>query len=285
MFTNKKVKTAVVAFVDIPGFSNRLRAAKSVGELADISKAVSTVQAEFDFQSKDPITKDVQKMHAKKVLAFSDCIVVSIPLKSAMTQHEGTFDPLMSELHSLAIAQAECVQRGLFLRGGIDIGWWFSEKNILVSPALANAYALEKEANVPVLSICEQAFEFFEKHHDKSFYARDPLPSLFKPYCETKSKTERYFLDYVRVCVESVDWHRSKSQMEEYRAADAERKNEIAQQGYTDNAIAWLNGHRREILKAIDSVIDASVRAKYEWLIRYHNEFCVGSPVYSDCAI
>jgi hypothetical protein len=285
MFTQKKLKTAVVAFVDILGFSNRLRTAKNVEDLADISKAVSTVQAEFDFQSKDPNIKDVHKMYAKKVLAFSDCVVIAIPLKSAMTQHEGTFDPLMSELHSLAMAQAECVQRGLFLRGGIDIGWWFSEKNILVSPALANAYALEKEANVPVLSICEQAFEFFKNHHDNSFYARDPLPSLFKQYSETKSKTERYFLDYIRVCLDSVNWQRNKAQVEEYRAADSDVRDAIAQRGYTDNAIDWLNGHKRQISKAIATVSDASVRAKYEWLIRYHNEFCIGSPVYSGCAI
>jgi hypothetical protein len=280
-----KFQSALVAFIDILGFSNRLRSAATTADLLPIVSGVRQVQNAFDYRSRDEAIKKVNKMYRKQVHAFSDCVVIALPLKSPMTDHEGTFDPLMEELTFFALSQGSCVRNGLFLRGGIDIGHWFAQKNVLVSPALANAYALEKEANVPVFTICEKAFDFFREHKDKGFYAHDPVSSLFKSYSKTKSKTTRQFLDYLPVSIQSLHWHRNKAQIEEYRTSEPERRDKIANQGYTDNCVDWLNEHKAAILAARSATTESSVREKYDWLIEYHNDFCESANVFRACLI
>lgn len=61
------------------------------------------------------MTKKITRRNLKNgLLAFSDCIVISVPLRSDLAEHEGTFDVLMSELTSFAWAQGACVLRGIF---------------------------------------------------------------------------------------------------------------------------------------------------------------------------
>ena len=40
-------------------------------------------------------------MHSKTVLAFSDCLVISVPVRSPLADHQGSFDLLMEELNNL----------------------------------------------------------------------------------------------------------------------------------------------------------------------------------------
>jgi hypothetical protein len=68
----------LVAFIDILGFSQRVINIQSVADLRKLYKDVDYVQQQFEFQVKDQFEEDYRKMAEKEVLAFSDCLVISL---------------------------------------------------------------------------------------------------------------------------------------------------------------------------------------------------------------
>lgn len=148
MITRKNLKSGAFACIDLLGYSDRVKRINSDEDLRKLDDEVVLVQRAFEHKSSDDFVRKSKKIVGKRVLAFSDCIVVSVPLHSDLTKLQGAFDVLMSELTSFAIAQGDCVQHGIFLRGGVDLGYWFHRKDTLISPAMVNAYGLEHEACV-----------------------------------------------------------------------------------------------------------------------------------------
>ena len=96
----------------------------------------------------------------KRVLAFSDCVVTAVSVQTAFVRSEGFFDTFGAEIVDMALSQVRCIWDGYFLRGGIDIGYWYYEKGLLVSPALVAAYKEERgRAIYPVISISKQLYK------------------------------------------------------------------------------------------------------------------------------
>src|SRR4029077_6899322 len=122
-------------------------------ELRALDDAVAFVQAEFGHKTRDESTRDANKVMHKTALAFSDCLVISVPVSSPLADHQGSFDLLMDELNSFGLAQGACVLRGTFLRGGVDLGLWYGRQDSLISPAMIHAYRLEHDACVPMIAI------------------------------------------------------------------------------------------------------------------------------------
>ena len=79
----------MVAFIDLLGFSARVLGVKTEADLKAIEKDVRRVQRWFDFKTKDDGVREVQKLQSKKVLAFSDCLVVATPSFSELAASEG----------------------------------------------------------------------------------------------------------------------------------------------------------------------------------------------------
>ena len=132
------------------GFGNRLAAAKTVSDIESIERDINLIQAEFDFNATDELTRDVISSCKKTILAFSDSVIVNIPLESEATAYSGTFDLVMGELTGFAYAQGSCVLKNLFLRGGLDLGWWYHKESTLISQSMARA-SLERRRRVPRL--------------------------------------------------------------------------------------------------------------------------------------
>ncbi len=149
--TNKEVSTGITGFIDILGFGDRILAAKTADEIQQIRKLVETIQGEFDFNTTDPLTKEVHAIYDKTVLAFSDSVVINIPLQSSVTEREGTFDPIMSELAGFAYAQGACVLKKVFVRGGLDLGWWYQSGPTLISSSMLGAYRTDVARMFPLL--------------------------------------------------------------------------------------------------------------------------------------
>ena len=129
----KDISIGVTAFLDVLGFADRVLNAQEIADIDPIIKDVRKIQKEFEFKPKDKREKEVQAYLKKTVLAFSDSVIVNVSLQSEVTRREGSFDPLMSELMGMALAQGNCVLSGLFLRGAIDLGWWYRSGNTLIS--------------------------------------------------------------------------------------------------------------------------------------------------------
>lgn len=272
MATRKpKISFGVTAFIDVLGFGERVAAAATEHDVAEIVTVVDKIQAAFEYRTKDELQKKVHSLYKKEVLAFSDSIVIHVPLESEMTVHQGTFDPLMSELSAFALTQGELVLEGVFLRGGVDLGWWHRTGSKLVSASLLHAYKTENKADVPVLALTPNTLNFFEKHRHRDFYAEDiePVSRLFKPYTTPKGDSLQH-LDYIQVCLESVDWQTSREQSEKIKAMSAEERDQARTEGYRTNINRWLHLHARQI-EAGHASAPAQAQHKYTWLADYHN--------------
>ena len=75
---------------------------------------VALVQSEFEHKPTDKLTQESKRSIDKTVLAFSDCLVISVPVQSPLAKLQGDFDVIMSELTSFAWAQGACVLHGIF---------------------------------------------------------------------------------------------------------------------------------------------------------------------------
>ena len=272
--SRKKISLGVTAFLDLLGFGDHVLTATNTNDIDDITLAVKKIQGEFGYNSKDATIRKVNAAYKKTVLAFSDSVIVNIPLQSEMTELQGTFDALLCELDGLGTAQARCVNQGLFLRGGVDLGWWYRRGSTLVSQSLTRAYKAEGMADVPVIALTKDLHEFFAKHRDRDCYSADiePVRRLLRPYPNPETTVMFWYLDYITMFAEDIGWVTSRAQHAKYFSASEEERDEIVATGYARNRDAWFDRHARAVEKAHSLATSAKVKAKYAWLAGYHND-------------
>lgn len=280
MFKKSKLSYGLTAFLDILGFGSQVASANSGDDLKELLKGVSQIRRAFEHKPKDPSAKAIHAAYGKSVLAFSDSVIVNVPLASRMTGIEGTFDALMSELHSMAFAQATCIEHALFMRGGVDLDWWYRDGTTLVSKSLANAYALEGAASVPVIAVTDRVYEFLANHSGRAAYSKDydPLPAMIRKYSGVvagKDISIRY-LDYLSIFAREVDWTPTPANRKALLSLPAEQRDQQMEAWRLENLRYWFAGHARTIELAHSRGHPASIQAKYEWLAEYHNEVASG---------
>lgn len=282
-------RMSLVAFVDILGFSERVSQVEANEALQVIVDDIEMVQTEFERRGHWRAHLESHHSDAKKeVLAFSDCIVVSMALESTYTRSEGVFDGFLQLMLDFALAQATCVLQNVFLRGGIDLGLWYHEEDTLVSPPLVRAYRLEKNISVPVIGITDELYELLSSDEGRHNYGEgaDPLDGFFRFYTDPARKRRYRFIDYLPLCVSNLSWITDKAIHERYLAADVDKRSEIRHQGWAVAAKRWLEQHKLVILDAYSSADDEHVRDKFRWLAQYHNEYVSQmSNVFDGCRI
>lgn len=267
----RKISVGITAFIDILGFGDRVVKADSFQDIESVEESVQIVRNAFDYAAKDPLMLESQKTSGIAILAFSDSVIVNVPLQSESTKYGGTFDPIMSEIHGFAYAQGICVQKSLFIRGGVDIGWWYQNGSILISQSLTQAYRAEGKAKYPVIALTDDLVKYFSEHNDRNFYSKrfDPLStSLRKLSLDSK---EIYFIDYLTICLDSLNGVLSPKQRERYLASPDEKKQSIIDDAYRTSIEGWLISHARNI-KAAHAIATPKDKEKYEWLAEYHDE-------------
>lgn len=269
----KNLKNGLVAFIDLLGFSTRVEAMTTEQELRALDDDVVFVQDQFEHKSSDKFTRQSHRVVGKSVRAFSDCLVVSVPLRSRLTASQGSFDVLMSELNGFALAQGGCVQRVIFLRGGVDLGFWYSRKDTLISRALVRAFKLEHEACVPMIAITPDLLKYLSDHPHRRFYSKDidPIPATFTQYHRLPNGKTQWLINYLRICLNSIDPAIVGDERKQYQAADEDGRERILSEAWRKACRAWAKHHGQAILKAHASAQNPGVRAKYEWLAQYHN--------------
>ena len=280
MLKKSKLSYGLTAFIDILGFGSQVASANSGYDLEELLECIGRIRKAFDYKPKNRSKKEIHAAYAKSVLAFSDSVIVNVPLASEMTEIEGTFDALMSELHSMAFAQATCIEHALFMRGGVDLNWWYRDGTTLVSKSLANAYALEGAASVPVIAVTNRVYEFLANHSGRAAYSEDydPLPTMIREYSGVvagKDINIRH-LDYLSIFAREVDWTPTLANREALRSLSAEQKDHQMEAWRLANLRYWFAGHARTIELAYSQGHPAAIQAKYEWLAEYHNEVAPG---------
>ncbi|MCF5198100.1 MULTISPECIES: hypothetical protein [Pseudomonas syringae group] len=274
MMNRDLISYGATAFVDILGFSEKTRKANSFEDIEQIEKTILQVQDFFEHNPSNDINKTNHELYSRRVLAFSDCIIAHIPLNSQATQYSGQFDPILSVLVGLAYSQGMCVHNSHFVRGGVELGWWYHENDVLISQALSNAAKLEASANVPVIALCDDFYNYLANHDDRKTYHEsiDPIPRLFRRY--ESEEISYYYLDYIGILLGDMDPVLSETQRELYSKASPEEKDVLNSQFYIEMCERWFEGHARIIESATVGVHDERVLSKYRWLSGYHNEIC-----------
>ncbi|WP_397407898.1 hypothetical protein [Polaromonas sp.] len=264
----------ITAFLDILGFADKVLAAKTSSDFDSILNSVKRIQEYFDHATHDNWIVESQKFSSKEILAFSDSIIVHVPLVSDATRLQGTLDPLLSELHDIAFAQARCVIDGIFIRGGVDLGWWYLQDNTLISQSLVRAYKTEGLANVPVIALTEDLAKFLTNHPDQKTYHESISPMhMFRDGVDKDNKPILY-LDYISIALDSLTGFRNPEEEAIYRAASPEsgERDNIRNAVYKRAITEWLAHHAKTIKAAHLSASETKVRGKYVWLAAYHNE-------------
>ncbi len=130
----------IVAFVDILGFSQMIKEFDKNDDiplLTDLKKALDTaidyMQQNYKYAQGEIETK-----------LFSDCLCLSTSYFDNKTDFPYQFGIVMLGLN---IYQALLLQKGYLVRGGIAIGSYYSDKNMIFSGALVDAVQFEKNGS------------------------------------------------------------------------------------------------------------------------------------------
>jgi hypothetical protein len=183
-FRNRCLSQGLVAFVDLLGFSSRVTTLRTTADIEGLERDLSLVQRWFEHRPTDELTRQSKRYSRKTVLAFSDCVVISVSLRSSLISMQGDYDVLMNELVTFALAQGSCTVNSIFIRGGVDLGVWYRNKDTLISPAMVGAYSLERAVSVPVIAISDGLLSHLSEHPHRAHYheSADPFERIFRQH-------------------------------------------------------------------------------------------------------
>lgn len=277
-----KAKVCVVAWIDLLGFSQQMQQVKTDDDLRAAYRKMLFVHEQFDkvSASDDPETQaEINKNYGRTILALSDGVLIAAGLDAAALVATTPYDLLMSLVGEIIMAQAHCALEGIFLRGGVSIGQFYFEDDILLSSGLIRAYKLETErACYPVILITPQVVAKLRKlpgikHYAKNF---EPSQSYFLPFKSPRQKKgERfYFLDYISY-IAHPDNHGFYAAEDRKAWSDRRRRPEerdrIFSESHWKSALRSLQHHKKMLIAAYGSCSSEKAKAKYRWLMRYHN--------------
>ncbi|HSH64348.1 MAG TPA: hypothetical protein VLB84_00790 [Bacteroidia bacterium] len=195
----------IVVFIDILGFSDIIKEYDSnehsniLNELHDALENAIKVSIEDIVDAK--FKTDLKEYLDYRM--FSDCICLSVPY----IESGSDFHIQFYLLSTIAITyQFEMIKKGFFVRGGVSIGSFFANKNMIFSGGLVNAYKLEQKACYPILVVDEKILNrlkigfskntkglFYEK---RLLYANDnPKRVFLNPF---------YFLENSTIYIDQI---------------------------------------------------------------------------------
>jgi hypothetical protein len=273
----------LVAWIDILGFSQQIQAVKTAADLQAVYRKMLFVHDWFNKEtaSDEPEeTAEANRIQGWSILALSDGLVVTASVSASAPGLYSPFDLLMSLVDQIIMAQTACAMKGIFLRGGISTGPYYFQDDILLSPALVRAYKLESQrAKYPVILIAAETIDELRRAEGIEAFGGDgdPSASYFKPIkTPRRKKGERlYFLDYIRYMA-APDNYFFDSLADRDAAVDksrpAEERQRIFDESHDKSALKALQCHKGQITSAYEAATCDRVKAKYRWLMRYHNQ-------------
>lgn len=145
----KNTKTYIVAFSDILGFSDIIETDDKDNNSILLNKISDIIDIVIDFLKNNPNYREKAFIQWKDELilkSFSDCFCIAIPLEFNLIP----FDEHIKLFYQhIALFQSEFFRNGFLLRGGISVGSFFCNDNIIFSKALVDAHKIETKAIFP----------------------------------------------------------------------------------------------------------------------------------------
>jgi hypothetical protein len=169
LFKNTIVDTEprIVAFLDILGFSSIIEeydndyTSNLLNDLHEtLEQAVKVSIEAFT----DPKIKSDLKDYLEYRM-FSDCICISLPYIDFGNDFHIQFHSLAHVVKSYQFAM---MQKGFFIRGGISMGSYFADKNMIFSGGLVNAYKIETSVKNPIIAIDDKILNRLSKNYKEN---------------------------------------------------------------------------------------------------------------------
>lgn len=180
-----KLKNRVVAYLDILGFKELLKNKQDFEQLLTVIKNIKQ-QDTRDYSEKITTKENITTITSMPLItSFSDCIVLSVPLRSLGAG--GATNCLLQFIQQLSDS---LIFGGYILRGGIAQGMVHHHDGTIFGEAYIEAYELEsnKAINPRILISKELAVNY-----DKSMHGE----------CNFLSKenygNDEYYLDYLKL--------------------------------------------------------------------------------------
>jgi hypothetical protein len=197
-------------------------------------------------------------------------------------------EAVLDDLVGIADAQASCVMgHGDFVSGAVGLDHWSRDDPHPSGSGLAAARLLRAKVNLPVFAIDTALFEHVRSHSRLHAYAEhvDPVLTLFRHFDGSYRGRHMVFcyLDYIRICLESVDWADSPERLIAFKAAaSGVERQRIVEEGIAASVRLWFLAHAARIVLAHDEAPDAE-RDGYVWLAEYHNTMVATVASDPDC--
>lgn len=278
--TVPKINNAIVGFLDILGFKNKLDSVHTNEDLTRLYADMCTVHKLFEKDPESDMTRMAHAVSLKKIISLSDALVVSIDLSSELVQSNGVIDTILGELYDLAFNQAMCVTKGYFLRGGIAKGFYFRDNSgdVLISNAMARAYETETKTYYPVIALDDRFHKFLMNYKEPTGYSAKDTDSSSIIKTTTlpaeKGSLPIYYLDYFSVAVGLLDDWYCTADLKAYKdERDEAKKTLIMYESHHKSQLQFVKEHREIIqLELVKSHDPIKVMPKYLWLKDYHNK-------------
>ena len=271
----------LVAWIDILGFGEELENANTPELLQAAYQKVLRVQDCFGFPGASDDAREqreTNKLYGRTVTAVSDALLVTARLSGAASSIMSPYDQLLSFIGELISAQAACALKGIFLRGGVCVGQFYHEKDILLSPALVHAHRLESKVAVhPVIIIEKDLVEGLQRLSGVEHYSKGCAPSLtyFRKFKSRKDPSRELFhLDYIRYIAEEDFGFFSESDLKKNydTSLPPKTRDKIFSRSHDKKNVAALKVHRDHLVREFHAASDVCVKEKYLWLMRYQNK-------------
>lgn len=273
----------IVVWVDLLGFSQQLSEADTPAKFKAAFDRIRKVQEEFakETASVEPEKQSsVNQFSGKRVIALSDGLVISLDLEidcphaeiSSLYERTGSF------LEEIRLAQVRCAFNGMFVRGGVKLGYFWFEDDILISPALVGAYEMEdKIAKQPVIILEREFADQLRSMTATEGYSPDvdPMSDMFRDceWMDEPIKQKYVMLDFMSQMVQGDHgWHSDADRLASRdRSRPPEERQRILNESHHRQTGEILRSYKQTLIGAFQ-VAPPKAKDKYRWLIQYHNE-------------
>lgn len=230
----------IVVFLDMLGFKEKL---KKPNELVE---AITELKAVLRPAHHELFFCNIDFVH------FSDSIVIGVK-PSSLPSATVFLLRLMSKLNVLISF------KGIAVRGAIVCGDYYYKDELLLSPAMAEAYVIEsKFARYPRVLVSKSVLEYFKtlKTNVQSF--------------------AQFEADFEEITLVDQDGYRFLNYLTSSGSIDPyiEQRNELN----IDERKEILKNHRAVILKNLSQNGNSAIKEKYIWMGNYHNRFVHEDP-------
>ena len=237
----KLLRKSFCAYFDILGFSEKIKK----NDIDFFQTYLTTLESEIEYLNTHHDLKGEEGLKSFEIKIFTDNFVLGHPWFDEYGESE-----LGNIFDAIAHIQLTFALSNIFIRGGIAMSDLYMDENIVLGPALIEAYELENSVAIyPRVILSKEVFVVVKKHIN--YYADHDSSPQSKEYL--KDVDGQVFINYLQAVIE----HNYHSE---------------------DKIFELLKKHKEIIISNVTMYKDNyKLYDKFKWIAEYHNFFCATS--------